>query len=455
MVRKLLVANRGEIAVRVIRACRELGVETVQAYSSADSASLPVQMADHAVCVGGPRASESYLNVEALMEAARTTGVDAVHPGYGFLSENADFAEACVLAGLTYVGPDPNAIRLMGDKAIARRLAVEAGVPVAQGSQHAVADADEALRILGASGFPVLIKAAAGGGGRGMRVVHSERELRDLFKRASTEAAAAFGSGDLYVERYLTPVRHVEVQVLGDGIDVIHLGERDCTIQRRHQKLLEEAPSPILTPSLRERMSMAACRLAKAVHYRSAGTVEFIVDAERQEYFFIEMNTRIQVEHPVTEMITGLDLVKLQLRLASEESLPLRQDDVRFHGHAIECRINAEDPNRGFMPKPGKLTEFFAPSGPGVRVDSHAFTGYDVPSYYDSLIAKVITWDETRDAALARMRRALSELRICGVPSTVAFHQRLLAEPDFVASRVDTQFVKHKMWAGHPMQHLL
>jgi acetyl-CoA carboxylase biotin carboxylase subunit len=301
----------------------------------------------------------------------------------------------------------------------------------------------------------VLIKAAAGGGGRGMRVVRNERELRDALERASTEAAAAFGSGAVYIERYLSPVRHVEVQVIGDGMGVVHLGERDCTVQRRHQKLLEESPSPILTPELRERMTAAACRLAKAVAYRSAGTLEFIVDAERQEFFFIEMNTRIQVEHPVTEMITGLDLVKLQLRIAGGEALPLQQADIRFSGHALECRINAEDPERGFMPKPGKLTEYVAPAGPGVRVDSHAFIGYDLPPYYDSLIAKIVTWDENRDATLARMRRALREFQIAGVPSTVSFHQRLLAEPDFIAGNVDTQFVKHRMWAGHPMQHLL
>jgi acetyl-CoA carboxylase biotin carboxylase subunit len=453
--RSVFIANRGEIAVRINRACRELGLETVQAYSSADRDSLAVRMADRAVCIGGGPSKDSYLNVNALLGAASMAKVDAVHPGYGFLSENADFADACVEAGLTYVGPEASAIRLMGDKAAARRLAVEAGVPVAQGSQDPVADAEEAAAIADEAGYPVLIKAAAGGGGRGMRVVRNERELRDALERASTEAAAAFGSGAVYIERYLSPVRHVEVQVLGDGREVVHLGERDCTVQRRHQKLLEESPSPILTPGLRERMTNAACRLAKAVDYRSAGTLEFIVDAERQEFFFIEMNTRIQVEHPVTEMITGIDLVKLQLRIAAGESLPLRQADIRFAGHAVECRINAEDPERGFMPKPGKLTEYFTPSGPGVRVDSHAFVGYELPPYYDSLIAKIVTWDENRDAALARMRRALGEFRIAGVPSTVPFHQRLLDEPDFIAGNVDTQFVKQKMWAGHPMQHLL
>jgi acetyl-CoA carboxylase, biotin carboxylase subunit len=455
MIRRLFIANRGEIAVRIVRACRELGIETVQAYSSADQDSLAVKMADHAVCVGGPAAKDSYLNAHALLEAAANAGADAVHPGYGFLSENADFADACMQAGLNYVGPDSSAIRLMGDKVAARRLAIEADVPVVQGSQHPVSDVDEAMLIASRTGYPVLIKAAAGGGGRGMRVVASEHEMREALDRAAAEAVAAFGSGAVYLERYVSPVHHVEIQVLGDGRDVVHLGERDCTMQRRHQKLLEESPSPVLTPELREQMTAAACRLAKAVGYRSAGTVEFIVDAARQEFFFIEMNTRIQVEHPVTEMVTGLDLVKLQLRVAGGEALPLRQSDVRFTGHAIECRINAEDPARGFLPKSGTLTEFLVPGGPGVRVDTHAFAGYQIPPYYDSLIAKVVSWDESREAALARMRRALQECRITGVPSTLSFHQRLLDEPAFIAGKVDTQFVKRHMWAGHPMQHLL
>ncbi len=454
-IRSVFIANRGEIAVRIIRACRELGIESVQGYSSADRDSLPVRMADRSVCIGGAQSKESYLNVNALLGAASMAKVDAIHPGYGFLSENADFANACVDTGFTYVGPEASAIRLMDDKAAARRLALEAGVPVAQGSQHPVASADEAVHIANEVGYPVLIKASAGGGGRGMRVVTNEKQLRDVLERASSEAAAAFGSGAVYIERYLSPVRHVEVQVLGDGRDVVHLGERDCTVQRRHQKLLEESPSPGLMPALRERMTDAACRLARSVGYRSAGTLEFIVDIARQEFYFIEMNTRIQVEHPVTEMVTGLDLVKLQLRIAGGETLPVKQSDIRFSGHAIECRINAEDPDRGFMPKPGKLSEFLAPAGPGVRVDSHAFVGYELPPYYDSLIAKIVTWDDTREAALARMRRALHEFRIAGVPTTVPFHQRLLAEPDFIAGNVDTQFVKQKMWAGHPMQHLL
>jgi acetyl-CoA carboxylase biotin carboxylase subunit len=356
---------------------------------------------------------------------------------------------------LNFVGPDPSAIRLMGDKVAARRLAAEAGVPVAQGSQQPVADVEEALQIAAKAGYPVLIKAAAGGGGRGMRVAGDERELSDALERASKEAAVAFGNGAVYVERYISPGRPVVVQVLGDGRVVVHLGERDCTVQRRHQKLLEESPSPIVTPELRDRMTAAACRLASAVRYRSAGTVEFVVDAARQAFYFIEMNTRIQVEHPVTEMITGLDLVKLQLRIAAGEPLPVRQSDIRFRGHAIESRINAEDPERGFMPKAGTLTDLRLPAGPGVRVDSHAFAGYALPPQYDSLIAKLVAWDDTRPSALARMRRALDESRIGGVPSTLSFHQRLLNEDQFIAGDVDTQFVKRSMFAGHPMQHLL
>ena len=454
-IRSLLIANRGEIAVRIIRACRELGIETVQAYSTADRDSLPVRLADRSVCIGGAAPAESYLNANALITAAQMSKVDAVHPGYGFLSENADFAQACVDAALTYVGPEASSIRLMGDKAAARKLAMEAGVPVAQGSPDPVKDVEDAVRIANGIGYPVLVKASAGGGGRGMRVMEGEKQLREGLERASSEAAAAFGSGAVYIERYISPVRHVEVQVVGDGKDVIHLGERDCTIQRRHQKLLEESPSPIVSPALRERMTEAACRLARAVNYRSAGTLEFIVDAAREEFFFIEMNTRIQVEHPVTEAVTGVDLVKLQLRIAADEPLPLKQADIRFTGHAIECRINAEDPDKGFMPRPGTLSELTLPAGPGVRVDTHAFPSYELPPYYDSLVAKLIVWDENREAAIARMQRALAELHVSGIKTTREFHQRLLAEPAFVAADVNTQFVKDKMYAQHPMRHLL
>lgn len=455
IIRSVLIANRGEIAVRIIRACRELGIESVQAFSTADENSLAVRLADRSVCIGGPSPAESYLNVNALVQAGLTSKVDAVHPGYGFLSENAGFAEAVLAAGLIFIGPDPGAIRLMGDKAAARKLAMKTGVPVVQGSPGSVANLDEAARLAAEIGYPVLVKASAGGGGRGMRVMENEKQLREGLERASSEAKAAFGNGEVYIERYISSVRHVEVQIMGDGKDVIHFGERDCTIQRRHQKLLEESPSPIVSEDLRKRMTNAACQLARAVKYEGAGTIEFIVDTAGSDFFFIEMNTRIQVEHPVTEAVTGVDLVKLQLLVASGVPLPLRQSDVRFNGHAIECRINAEDSEKGFMPRPGKLTKFDLPAGPGVRVDTHAYVSYDLPPYYDSLIAKLIVWDETREAAIARMQRALRELQICGVKTTREFHQRLLAEPAFLNAEVSTQFVRDTMYAEHPMRHML
>ena len=454
-IRKLLIANRGEIAVRIIRACRQLGIETVQAYSSADCDSLAVRMADSSVCIGGASPAESYLNGGALISAALMVNADAIHPGYGFLSENEKFAKDCEQANLIYVGPEPSAIGLMGDKAAARKLAMEAGVPVVHGSEDPVESLEEAVQIANSIGYPVLVKASAGGGGRGMRVMQNEGQLREGLERASSEALAAFGSGAVYIERYISPVRHVEIQVIGDGHDVIHLGERDCTIQRRHQKLLEESPSPIVSQALRDRMTSAACKLARSVNYRSAGTLEFIVDAAREEFYFIEMNTRIQVEHPVTEAVTGIDLVKLQLQIASGERLKIKQSDVKFSGHSIECRINAENSEKGFMPCPGKLTEFTTPGGPGVRMDTHAYAGYELPPYYDSLIAKLIVWDETREAAIAKMQQALHELHISGVKTTKEFHQRLLAEPDFIAAQIDTQFVKEKMYAQNPMRHLL
>jgi len=451
----VFIANRGEIAVRIIRACRDLGIQTVQAHSEADADSLPVQLADEAVCIGPGPAKQSYLNHEVLVDAARKSGADAVHPGYGFLSENAEFAARVESEGLAYVGTQPDVIRLMGDKAAARKLAEDAGVPVSLGSRDPVSNPAEAAEVARRVGFPVLIKAAAGGGGRGMRVVNHESELKECLERASAEAAASFGNGAVYIERFLSPVRHVEVQVMGDGRRVVHFGERDCTIQRRHQKLVEESPSPALTPELRRRLTESAVSLASSVGYRGAGTMEYIVDADRQEFFFIEMNTRIQVEHPVTEMVTGVDLVALQLRIAAGEPLPLKQIDIRFHGHAIECRINAEDPERGFMPKPGKLAAFAMPSGPGVRMDTHAYSGYALPPFYDSLIGKLITWGADRGEAIARMQRALRECRIEGLPTTVPFHQRLLSGPDFVSGNVHTRYVKETMYAGHPMQGML
>ncbi|SDL63148.1 acetyl-CoA carboxylase, biotin carboxylase subunit [Modicisalibacter muralis] len=454
-IKKVLIANRGEIALRVIRACRELGIGSVQAYSSADKDSLPVRLADESVEIGGPQATESYLKGSTIIAAAKEFGADAIHPGYGFLSENPDFAEECAGAGLAYIGPQASIIRVMGDKAAARRLAVEAGVPVTPGSDGPAADSEAAVEVARSIGFPVLIKASAGGGGRGMRVVKNEDELREVFERASHEAAVAFGSGAVYVEKYLDKVRHIEVQVFGDGERVVHVGERDCSIQRRHQKLVEESPSPAVDEAMRERITTAARRLAERVNYRSAGTVEFIVDTATNDFYFIEMNTRIQVEHPVTEEVTGLDLIKEQIRVASGESMSLYQEDIKFFGHAIECRINAEDPDKGFMPRPGKLEEFTVPLGPGVRVDSHAYPGYVLPPYYDSLLAKVVTRGQTREEALARMRCALAEFQITGVPTTIGFHQRLLNEPAFLEGRVHTRYLKEEMWAGHPMQEML
>jgi acetyl-CoA carboxylase, biotin carboxylase subunit len=454
-IRRVLVANRGEIAVRIIRACRDLGIETVQVFSTADRDSLAVRLADHSVCIGGATAAESYLSAKTLVEAAVMTNADAVHPGYGFLSENAEFAELCVKAGLIFIGPSAAVIRLMGDKAAARRAAMTAGIPVTPGSPNPISDPSEAIDIAARIGYPVLIKASAGGGGRGMRVVESEAALADMLARASAEAASAFGSGEVYIEKYLPRVRHVEVQVMGDGAHVIHFGERDCSVQRRHQKLVEESPSSAISPALRDQITGAACRLAQRVGYSGAGTIEFIVVPDSDTFYFIEMNTRIQVEHPVTELVTGTDLVAMQIIIAATGELPIDQSAVQFCGHAIECRINAEDPERGFMPRPGRLAVFNAPSGPGVRVDTHVYAGYDLPPYYDSLMAKVIVWGRTRDQALARMRRALAETVVEGVPSTVAFHRRLLSEPEFIAGTVHTRFIRETMWAGHPMQHML
>jgi acetyl-CoA carboxylase biotin carboxylase subunit len=441
----VLVANRGEIALRIVRACRELGIESVVAYSEADEGSLPARLADRALCIGRAPASQSYLNVEALVGAAVAWRIDAIHPGYGFLAEKPAFAQRCEREGVVFVGPRSEMIRLMGDKIEAKRAARAAGVPTTPGSEGAVADAAEAMRIAREIGFPVLLKASAGGGGRGMRIVREAGELAALLAEAMAEAQAAFGDPSMYVERYLPDVRHVEVQVLGDGAQVIHLGERDCSTQRRNQKLVEEAPSPAIDAGLRERICAAAVALCKRIGYTSAGTVEFIVDRARGDFYFMEMNTRIQVEHPVTEMVTGIDLVKEQLRIAGGARLAIRQEDVRIRGHAIECRINAEDPEAGFAPCPGTVGRYVAPGGPGVRVDSHLEPGYVVPPYYDSLLAKVICWGADRAEALARMRRALGELRVEGVKTTAAFHARLLAHERFVRGDVNTVFIHQSL----------
>ena len=441
-IRKILVANRGEIAVRIIRACKELGITTVQVYTEADAGSLAVQLADQSICIGQARSTESYLNAPFLVQAGLMHKVDAVHPGYGFLSERASFAELCEHNGLIFIGPSAEVIRNMGDKAMARKLARAAGVPTTPGSEGNVADVEEAASVADTIGYPVILKASAGGGGRGMRVVWQANELRDAYNEATREAKSAFGDDAMYVEKYLTRIRHIEIQVLGDGVDVLHFGERDCSIQRRNQKLVEESPSPALTAELRARLGEAALLLCRQVGYRSAGTIEFIFDEQSGQFYFMEMNTRIQVEHPVTEMVTGVDLVKSQIRIAAGEPLGLLQQDIRMHGHAIECRINAEDPDRDFMPCPGRVTRFQAPGGPGVRVDSHLFPGYVVPPYYDSLLAKIICWGQTREEALMRMQRALEELVIEGVRTTAGFHRKLLSHEQFRLGNFHTRYVQ-------------
>jgi len=445
-VRRLLVANRGEIAVRILRACREFGIETVQVYSEADRDSLPVRMADRAVCIGPARAADSYLRPDFIVSAAKTHGAQAIHPGYGFLSENAAFARMCRDAGLLFVGPTPEVIELMGEKSQARRMAVEAGVPVTPGSEGTVEDADHARREADRIGYPVLLKAAAGGGGRGMRRVERAQDVQASYVAASREALAAFGDGALYVERFLTRVRHIEVQILSDGRNVLHLGERDCSVQRRNQKLVEESPSPALAPEMRERIGEAAVRLCRHVGYTSAGTIECILDDASGEFFFMEMNTRVQVEHPVTELVTGVDIVKEQIRIAQGEPLRWRQEDVRWHGHAIECRINAEDPDAGFAPSPGVLGRVHWPGGPGIRVDTHVVPGYRVPPFYDSLLGKLLAWGVDREEALARMRRALDELELEGVRTTAAFHRALMDNPDFRRGDVHTRYVEEVLW---------
>jgi acetyl-CoA carboxylase biotin carboxylase subunit len=445
-IQRLLVANRGEIAVRILRACRELGIETVQVYSEADRDSLPVRMADRAVCIGPARAADSYLRADFIMSAAQTHGAQAIHPGYGFLSENAAFARMCREAGLIFVGPTPEVIDLMGEKSQARRMAVASGVPVTPGSDGTVADADHARLEAERVGYPVLLKAAAGGGGRGMRRVDRAVDIEQSYVAASREALAAFGDGALYVERFLTRVRHIEVQILSDGHNVLHLGERDCSIQRRNQKLVEESPSPALAPEMRQRIGAAAVQLCRHVGYTSAGTIECILDEASSEFFFMEMNTRVQVEHPVTELVTGIDIVKEQIRIAQGEPLRWRQEDVCWHGHAIECRINAEDPDAGFAPSPGLLGRVHWPGGPGIRVDTHVVPGYRVPPYYDPLLGKLLAWGADRQEALDRMARALDELQLEGVRTTAAFHRALMDNPDFRRGEVHTRYVEEFLW---------
>ena len=446
-IKRILIANRGEIAVRVNRTCRDMGIETVQVYSEADRDSLAVRLADRAVCIGPPHASKSYLDQKLLVHAAVAFKADAVHPGYGFLSENPDFATLCAERGLTWIGPSARAIRLMGNKAAARQAAAEAGLNTTPGSKGIVPDWQEAAAVAESIGFPLILKASAGGGGRGMRLVTDGAGMKEAFSQAQKEAQAAFGDGALYVEKFLTRVRHVEVQVLGDEATMLHLGERDCSTQRRNQKLLEETPAAGLTDKLRKDICEAAARLAKSVGYTSAGTVEFIVDDQAREFYFMEMNTRIQVEHPVTEMVTGTDLVKSQIRIASGEGAGMTQRDIVGKGHSIECRINAEDPANSFHPSPGTITAYHCPGGPGVRVDSQLFQGYTIPPYYDSLIGKLITWGATRDEAICRMQRALGEMRVEGVKTTIPFHQKLLRDRTFIGGRTYTRYIEEEFLA--------
>ncbi|UCC26091.1 MAG: acetyl-CoA carboxylase biotin carboxylase subunit [Gemmatimonadales bacterium] len=440
MFKKVLIANRGEIALRIVRACHELGIQTVAVYSEADRESLHVRFSDEDVCIGPPAGKDSYLNIPRIIAAAEVTGADAIHPGYGFLAENAEFSEICERAGIVFIGPTPDQIRAMGDKATARRTMMEVGVPTVPGSEDVITDASDAASAAVAIGFPIMIKASAGGGGKGMRIAHDLESFPKLLQAAQNEAEAAFGDPGVYLERCILRPRHVEFQVFGDQHGrVIHLGERDCSVQRRHQKLIEEAPSPALTPELRAQMGGAAVKAAQAIDYVGAGTVEFLLDQDGS-FYFIEMNTRIQVEHPVTEVTTGLDLVKEQIRVAAGERLSF-PDDVRLRGHAIEFRINAEDPERNFAPSPGTITTFHPPGGPGVRLDTHVYQGYRVPPFYDSLLAKLIVSGNTREEAISRARNALAHLVVEGIHTTVDFLEEIVRDDEFRNGNVDTGFL--------------
>jgi len=441
MFKKILIANRGEIALRIIWACRELGIQTVAVYSTADADSLHVKFADEDVCIGPPRSADSYLNVGAVIAAAEITDADAIHPGYGFLAESAHFAEVCEACKIRFIGPSPNVIRLMGDKARARETMLAAGVPIIPGSRGVVGDEQEAIRIAAKIGYPLIVKAVAGGGGRGMRVVNAPEEIAPALSAARTEAKAAFGVPDVYLEKYLKTPRHIEFQVLGDSFgNVVSLGERECSVQRRHQKILEESPSTGLTPKLRRRMTEAALKVARSVGYQNAGTVEMLLD-EDGRFYFMEMNTRIQVEHPVTEMVTGIDLIKEQIKIAAGESLAFRQEDIVHTGHSIECRVNAEDPET-FAPSPGKITTFHLPGGPGVRVDTVAHSECTVSPYYDSMIAKLITRGNNRMEAISRMRRSLEVMVIEGIRTNIPLHRRILSDPEFIRGHLHTGYLE-------------
>ncbi|MEL6438606.1 MAG: acetyl-CoA carboxylase biotin carboxylase subunit [Cyanobacteria bacterium J06621_8] len=438
---KILIANRGEIALRILHTCAEMGIATVAVHSTIDRQALHVQLADESVCIGPPPSSKSYLNIPNIIAAALTRNATAIHPGYGFLAENARFVEICNDHQLTFIGPSKEAMLAMGDKSTAKKTMQQAKVPTVPGSNGLLRDETEAKEVAAQIGYPVMIKATAGGGGRGMRLVRDETDLVRMFQAAQGEAEAAFGNGGVYLEKFVENPRHIEFQILADSHgNVLHLGERDCSIQRRHQKLLEEAPSAVLSPKLRQKMGAAAVRAAKSINYVGVGTVEFLLDSSG-DFYFMEMNTRIQVEHPVTEVVTGIDLIAEQIRVAQGEKLRFNQNQVNLNGHAIECRINAEDPQQNFRPHPGRISAYLPPGGPGVRIDSHVYTDYDIPPYYDSLIGKLIVWGETREVAIKRMKRALRECAITGVPTTIEFHKRILEVPAFLKGEIYTNFI--------------
>lgn len=442
---KILIANRGEIALRILRTCEEMGISTVAVHSTVDAQALHVQLADEAVCIGEPPSSKSYLNIPNIIAAALTRNATAIHPGYGFLAENARFVEICADHQISFIGPSPEAMRAMGDKSTAKETMQNSGVPCVPGSDGLLANEAEAIKVAAEIGYPVMIKATAGGGGRGMRLVRDPENLVPQFLAAQGEAEAAFANPGVYIERFVEKPRHIEFQILADSHgNVVHLGERDCSIQRRNQKLLEEAPSAVLSDELRLKMGEAAVRAAQSINYVGAGTVEFLLD-DSGGFYFMEMNTRIQVEHPVTEMVTSLDLIAEQIRIAQGERLSFTQDDIKLRGHAIECRINAEDPEHNFRPDPGRINDYLPPGGPGVRMDSHVYPDYEIPPYYDSLIGKLIVWGENRTVAIARMKRALRECAIIGPKTTIDFHKRILNHPDFIAGKVYTNFVDMMM----------